>query len=406
MKKLRVVFVTNEYVTESESHDGGIANQFRKYALGLKGLGHQAVVVVKSAQSGRVQCDGIDVHRVPFKESFAFKVINFITRFKFQKALSAYQLGYCFKKKVKELHKEHGFDVAQYSSNGGYAVVYEKSIPTVLVGASYDKSYNVANEIYNKGWVKRQMEIVNELVFKAHANIFVPSYWLKNILKNELNISSELIETPFLEKELNEDDAVANDIDLTSGGQKYLLYFGRMGIWKGVIDIANALPSIFDLDSDFYFVFVGKDKGYKETTVVDYLKEKAGKQSHRLLHYSNVIHEQLFPIIRKAYAVVLPSRAENFSNACVETLSLGKVLIGTRGASFDQLITDGENGFLCEIEQPETITNAVEKVLRLTEREKREIEIASKEVTKRLQPDVVIQQLLNFYNKSIKGHAK
>ncbi len=46
----------------------------------------------------------------------------------------------------------------------------------------------------------------------------------------------------------------------------------------------------------------------------------------------------------------LPSRIDNLTNTCIESMALGKVVIGTQGAIFEQLIEDGVNCFLCRID--------------------------------------------------------
>ncbi len=66
----------------------------------------------------------------------------------------------------------------------------------------------------------------------------------------------------------------------------------------------------------------------------------------RLVLIDNLPHRQLYPIIAAARLVVLPSLVDNLPNACLEAMGLGTAVIGTTGASFEELITDGVNGFL------------------------------------------------------------
>src|ERR1051326_7456438 len=51
---------------------------------------------------------------------------------------------------------------------------------------------------------------------------------------------------------------------------------------------------------------------------------------------------------RASASVVLPSLIDNLPNSCLEAMGLGRVVIGTKGTSFEELITDEANGFLIE----------------------------------------------------------
>jgi glycosyltransferase involved in cell wall biosynthesis len=118
------------------------------------------------------------------------------------------------------------------------------------------------------------------------------------------------------------------------------------------------------------------------------------------------VHQQLFPIIQNAKIITLPSRIDNLPNACIESMSLGKIVIGSRGASFDQLIEDGINGFLCEIKQPKTILKKIIEALELSDEQKKLISTKAKERIEKLSPEIVTKQLVEFYQSAIDCHKK
>jgi glycosyltransferase involved in cell wall biosynthesis len=66
----------------------------------------------------------------------------------------------------------------------------------------------------------------------------------------------------------------------------------------------------------------------------------------RLVFLGQVPHGQLYPIIAGARLVVLPSLVDNLPNAMLEAMALGIPVVGTTGASFDEVIEDGRTGFL------------------------------------------------------------
>jgi starch synthase len=57
---------------------------------------------------------------------------------------------------------------------------------------------------------------------------------------------------------------------------------------------------------------------------------------------------ELFPILRAARLVVLPSLWENLANTCLEAMQLSRPVVATRRCGFEEVIQDGESGFLVE----------------------------------------------------------
>ena len=96
---------------------------------------------------------------------------------------------------------------------------------------------------------------------------------------------------------------------------------------------------------------------------MQYVWEMAGPCRGRVLYLGKMRHGQLLPVVRKALAILLPSRLDNLPSTCIEAMAEGKTVIGTRGTSFEQLIEDGENGLLCGIDDPVGLRAAIDRVL-------------------------------------------
>ncbi|MFH2069031.1 MAG: glycosyltransferase, partial [Candidatus Omnitrophota bacterium] len=111
--------------------------------------------------------------------------------------------------------------------------------------------------------------------------------------------------------------------------------------------------------------------------------------------------EQLYPVLDNALAVILPSRLDNLPNACLEAMARRKVVVGTRGASFEQLIDDGVNGLLCEPGDPAGLLAAMERALALTPGEKEAIGERAFQRVGANNPEQVTAQLVDFYQKII-----
>ena len=71
-----------------------------------------------------------------------------------------------------------------------------------------------------------------------------------------------------------------------------------------------------------------------------------------------------YPVIRRSTVFVLPSRYEGFPNGLAEAMALGVPCIATRCMTGpEELITDGENGLLVPVENPDAMAGAIDRIL-------------------------------------------
>ena len=104
-------------------------------------------------------------------------------------------------------------------------------------------------------------------------------------------------------------------------------------------------------------MFVGRDKeSVIAPSMAEYARTLCGSLAPRLIILDQIPHRQLYPIIAGAHLVVLPSLIDNMPNACLEAMALGKVVVGTFEGSFDELIDDGQNGFLVAADDVAALT--------------------------------------------------
>ena len=146
---------------------------------------------------------------------------------------------------------------------------------------------------------------------------------------------------------------------------EYLLYFGRLEERKGVQVLGQALPAILRDFPKVKMAFVGEDMGYGQSTMKRWVLDQNNDYAQRLVFIDRQEHEALFPIIRNAKLVILPSPWEGLGYTCQETMALGKVVVATGGSGFGELIHDGENGFLVRPSDSEDLAHTVKHVLRI-----------------------------------------
>ena len=88
---------------------------------------------------------------------------------------------------------------------------------------------------------------------------------------------------------------------------------------------------------------------------------------------------------------------ENLSNACIEAMYFERVVVGTNGASFEQLITHGKNGLLCQIGDAQDLLEKMQMAVSMSASRKQEMgKLARKRIDK-LNPEYVVRKLVRLY---------
>lgn len=391
---MRVAILTNEYVSEEANFDGGIANHLAKIALVLKEMGHEPIVFVGSTINEKIFHQGVEVHRVSFKINWLYKLLDKLSRFQYQTLLNILWESYYLRKQIKAIHKQEKIDLILFTSFKSLGILRPRNIPSLMLLAGSVELWDKANGAEYKKFREKQFLILEKFDLKFTKNIYAPSYFLSKEMGKRFNKSIDVIETPYLPQFKDPDNSKLLEVQKKFRNKSYLIFFGRIALFKGAIDIADLLEDLFNQNQDINFLFVGKDLGYKGKSTVDYIREKASNHSDRIEIIEQVHHNQLFPLIKNAKAVVIPSRIENLSNASIESLALGKAIVASKNVSFEQVITEGESGFLANHSNPKELLVAIQKLLKLDESQLKKMEEKSLQIVDRFHPSLTVGNLV------------
>jgi glycosyltransferase involved in cell wall biosynthesis len=181
-------------------------------------------------------------------------------------------------------------------------------------------------------------------------------------------------------------------------GKRYVLYFGRFQLHKGVQIFSRALPRFLERHPDAHAVFVGRDMETSlSSSMAAFARTQCGTSASRLIMIDNLPHRQLYPIVAGARLVVLPSLVDNLPNTCLEAMGLGRTVIGTIGASFDELIADGVNGFLVPPNDPAALSEKM--ISAWSDPRLEEIGAAAKQRMADFAPEKTLGALLTYYSE-------
>jgi glycosyltransferase involved in cell wall biosynthesis len=402
--KLRIAFATPEYVTE-DHFDGGLANYLNRTAKLLADRGHDVHVVTLSRRDeSAFNHEGVMVHRVMLKPSW--QVFNRVTRYSLTTTLHWLNFSTQAFRKLKQLHREQPFHLMQYPNYSYCGLLAIPFLRTAhVLRASSDQT-----AVHDAAGIKRNFDIaVTEqlelLQYKMTRNVFAPSVAIQKLLADKLSKrGARLIRTPFYIESREHDTSV---YDQFLKDKKYALYFGRFQLHKGIQTLAQAIPRFLEQCPDAYVALVGRDM---ETNVAPsmagFARAQCGSFTERLIVIENLPHNQLYPVIGGARLVVLPSLIDNLPNAGLEAMGLGKVVIGTNGTAFDELITDGVNGFLVPRNNPAALSETM--ISAWTDPDLTTIAAAAKQRMQEFTPEKTVASLLDYYAEVLSlnnGHA-
>lgn len=164
-------------------------------------------------------------------------------------------------------------------------------------------------------------------------------------LSPEFEINERLPEDS-LENEAETDLALeAADGSHRELGERILLLVGRMHPeerGKGHDELIEVLPALRKYHPEGQLVFAGPGDDR------DRLRRKARDYGvgEAVFLPGRVPHEELRQLYRRCYAFVMPSRQEGFGLVYLEAMNYGKPCVGCYDDGAEDIIQDGETGYL------------------------------------------------------------
>jgi glycosyltransferase involved in cell wall biosynthesis len=90
----------------------------------------------------------------------------------------------------------------------------------------------------------------------------------------------------------------------------------------------------------------------------------SGGQASRMSWLGLIPKPQVYAVLRRAEVAVIPSWVDNLANTVIESVLFHIPVIGSRGASMDELIEPGKTGELVPMGQPAALADALVRAWR------------------------------------------
>lgn len=406
---MHIAIASMEFVTE-DTFGGGLANYSANLARVLRNHGNRISVFVISSTDEQFEWEeNITIYRVQYLkclEKFSTLKIELLKKM-ISSIWSFFGASVLINRKIVSVHKKDRIDIVHFCSSGALSLFRRRRIPAVVRLSTFLPAVRKARMPqyeYDESDVNLFEKIQFIAIRKADC-IFAPSYNVARLTEKRVNRKVEVIESPFYLETMRTDESSFEDY---LKEKPYFLFYGTLGYLKGVHTIAPILNKLFKTYPQYFFVFIGNNSKMllenHEVEAIEYIRGNVSQQYQDNIIYFPALgnKEQLYSVIRHTEACVLPSRFDNLPNTCIESMALGQIVIGTNGASFEQLIQDGYNGFLIERENSVQLYQKMIQVIKMSNDEKTIIRQRARESVVRLNPDVIYEKIMKIYQKAIK----
>jgi glycosyltransferase involved in cell wall biosynthesis len=339
----RIAFLTNEFASE-RSDAGGLGSYLERISQALCVRGHavEVLTLTRRHAAGAFDRGGVRVQRIPVRRLRSAGALLRLSRLHRRLALGealprleeALALGRALARREAQVR----FDLVQ-STNCGLAGLFvrrDRARPHLLRLSSLRGLWWRAQG-RPAGLDGAALEWLEDRALRRADLVYAPSRFLAGRASARLGREVAVLRPPAL---LECEPAKRPALRLPA---RYLLHFGRLGPAKGTDLLLAALPLAWREAPGLHVVLAGRpERGFDPGT---WLRAQ-GARAEQVLVAGSLEKPELYAVLRGALASVLPSRVDNLPNAAIESLLLGVPIVGTQGASLEELVEPGYSGAL------------------------------------------------------------
>jgi glycosyltransferase involved in cell wall biosynthesis len=213
--------------------------------------------------------------------------------------------------------------------------------------------YNAADNRHSG--TERLREILERHAMRRADIAYAPSRYVADHFATTHGIDVRVIRPPGCV------DSIAQADARLALPERFLLHFGQLIARKGTEALAEALPLAWAEAPDLTMVWTGS-----LATPQEWRRWRGlwGDKAGQVWETGPLPRVQLYAVLQRAEASVIPSLVDNLPNTMIESLVFGVPVIGSRGASIDELVEEGVTGHLTEPGDVSALAAAIVRVWR------------------------------------------
>jgi glycosyltransferase involved in cell wall biosynthesis len=336
---MRIAFLTPEYPSERSS-GGGLATYVQRFAKLLSKSGHEPEVFVLSQNTSRTQTDnGVQIHSVNWKMNHPIlhhsaKLLRAKTlRHLLEWLVQARALGVTLERR----HAVAPFQLVQSADYFAAGLLVRRRFGRLHavrcssaadLYSGFDRTISAVESC--RGYLER-------LAMRRADVAYAPSRFIADHFKRVHHIDVGVLRPP---KFLDIQDFSEPPVSLPD---RFFFHFGQLMERKGTDLLAQALPLAWKQVPDLTMVWSGRC--WDEQKLAKW-QSLWGDRVNQVQITGPLARSNVYAVLQRADAAVLPSQVDNLPNTVIESLMFGIPVLGSRGASIDELVEEGRTGHL------------------------------------------------------------
>jgi glycosyltransferase involved in cell wall biosynthesis len=373
---VRLCFLTTEYPGVTD-YSGGIGSQYGALAPALAAQGHDVTVLTgQPGGEARLERDGVAVHRLSLPRSTMLRVAA-LPRI-VHRALAPHA---AFDAVVAA---EYGAMAARYARSSARAGPLVTHLHTSLEQIAELSDWSSARRLLPQVLVQRRLERAQARASRA---LLSPTHalldWTRSLWGLE-RLPAEVVPNAI---DLTRVLALADGpppAGLPAEGP-IVAFSGRLEARKGIHDLAAAMRRVWGELPAARLVLLGGDDAEGGVPMSRHVIDLVGTHADRVHYLGPQPPELLFPALRRATVVALPSVWEAFGIAALEAMALGCPTVLTSGHGYDEFARAGVDAEMVPPRDPDALGRAILALLR---DERRRAELGAAAATRARDYDV------------------
>lgn len=299
--------------------------------------------------------------------------------------------------------------------------IKEKNIPIVFTAhdvqaicpaiVMLDSNKNICEKCMKGKYINcTKSKCIKESMLKSVLGTIEAQYYrYKKIYKDKIDFiitPSEFYREKLIEDGISKEkiEAIHNFINIEEYNiekkdEGYGLYFGRLSKEKGILNLMEAIKNL--KDGVLYIAGEGPEK----ENIIKFINENKLQERVRLLGFLDSCKIKKY--VANSRFVVVPSIwYENCPYSILETLAIGKPIIGSKIAGIPELIDDNMSGLLYEYNNVEELTEKMNILYENQSLANQLGENAKKIAQQKYSKEKYYNKINDIYNKVLDGGLK
>lgn len=358
-RALRIGLLTPE-LAGPDSTWGGLGIYVYRMAKALGELGHQPEVFVTCDTSPAVsEIERTRIVRVKIRRSPVLGLISRASRLhrctNLEHTVAHLKVGLALGRAFRRREREVAFDLVQCSDFGlaGLFVPRQSGRP-LIVRCSWMRRLYAAMDGVTRPLDHAMLSRLELLGVGRADAAYAPSRSLATLLSRYGGLRIATVRPP---ADLGVKPAPLS----TPLPERFLVHFGQIGRRKGSDVLADALSLAWREEPAITMVWAGREIAEGEFAR---LARSWGDHTRSVRWLGELARPELYGILTRSLAAVLPSRIDNLPNTATECALLGVPIVASAGASLDEIVDHEANGLLAPIGDAPELARALVRVWR------------------------------------------